>query len=195
MELRIVLVSLIAISLVGWLHPSQTKRPDFSGTWTQDSEASKALTEKMGHTWRVAGASAGAGTSAGPNHRVIRQVTDITQSETELILESRSDKEVIGRTVYKLDGSVSVNASRNSSSRSTTVWKGSSLVTSGTTVLDFSDGSVRTVSGKPIKEIRREFVITRTLMPDGSMQVENRSKEEGKPERVSWSVLVRVKQP
>jgi hypothetical protein len=193
MELRILLVSVVAGTLVGWSQPSQTKRPDFSGTWTEDAEASKALTEKMGHTWRVAGASSGGGAPAGTNRRVIRQVTDVTQSDTELILESRSDKEVVSRIVLKLDGRVSVNASRNSSSRSTSVWKGSSLVTTGTTVLDFSDGSFRTASGQPIKEIRRKFVTTRTLMPDGSLQVENRSKEDGKEERVRWSVLVRVK--
>jgi hypothetical protein len=192
MEPRSLLVFLIIGSIVGWSQPSQTKRPDFSGTWIQDSEASKALTEKMGHTWRVAGASAGAGTAAAANQPVIRQVTDITQSETELILESRFDTVVVRRTVLKLDGSVSVNASKNSSSRSTTVWKGASLVTTGTTVLDFSDGSARDASGRPIKEIRREIVTIRTLMPDGSLQVETRSKEEGKQERVSWSVLVRV---
>ena len=193
MELRTLLVSVILGSVIGWSQPAQTRRPDFSGTWTQDTEASKALTEKMGLTWRVAGASAGAGTPAASNKRVIRQVTDITQSETELVLESRFDKEVVSRTVLELDGSVSINASRNSSSRSTTVWKGSSLVTTGTTVLDFSDGSFRTASGQPIKEIRREFVTIRTLRPDGSMQVEHRSKEDGKEERVRWSVLVRVK--
>ena len=172
----------------------QAKRPDFSGSWLQDIEASKALTEKNGHVWRVAGAGASAGGTASPpaGASVMRPVTVVTQTDAEIIFERRYEGEVISREAYKLDGSVSVNARRNVSSRSTSVWKGNSLVTSGTTHLDFSDGTARRADGTPISEITRQFVTTRTLMPDGTMQIESRTTEDGEV-RVQWSVLARMK--
>jgi hypothetical protein len=155
-----------------------------------DLEASKALTEKNGHPWRVAGAGMGSGGVPPANAKVIQQYNVITQTAAELIVERRFDDEIMDRSVYKLDGSLSVNASRNSSSRSTTVWKGDALVTMGTSVHEFTDA--RDASGNPIKEIKREFVMTRRLAPDGTIHVESRTTQAGE-ERVSWSVLVRVK--
>jgi hypothetical protein len=174
---------------------AQTKRPDFSGAWQADRDASKALTEKNGGEWRVAGASSGAGAAAQPpaGARIMQPLTLITQSASEIVFERQLDGEIYSREVHKLDGSASVNAARNSTTRSTTVWKGSSLVTTGTTTLDFSDGSARDAAGNLIPEIVRDFVTTRTLMPDGTMQVVTRTTEKGRPERVSWSVLVPVK--
>ena len=176
---------------------AQTKRPDFSGEWRQDIEASKALTEQKGATWRVAGAGSGApggapGSAVPPGAKVLSPITTVTQSDAAIIFERRLDNEVISRDVYKLDGSVSVNASRNQSSRSTSAWKGNALVTTGTMELDFSSGQAVDASGKPIGNITRQFVVTRTLMRDGTMQIENRITQNGE-ERVTWTVLVRVK--
>ena len=177
---------------------AQSKRPDFSGVWRQDSAASKALTEKKGEVWRVAGAGtggaapSGAGATPPPGAIVMSPVSTITQSEKEIVIERSYEGEVINRDVYKLDGSVSVNATRNTTSRSTTVWKGAALVTTGTFQMDLSNSDAADASGKPITEITRTFVTTRTLMPDGTMQIENRSTQNGQ-ERVSWSVMTRVK--
>lgn len=180
----------IAVMLAGLTAGSfaaQSKRPDFSGTWRSDPDQSKALTEKNGHPWRVAGAGTGGG-QPGANTRMIQQYAVITQSATELIIVRRFDDEIIDRSVYKLDGSLSVNASRSSSSRSTTTWKGDALVTTGTTVVELTG---MTKDGKPINEIKRDFVTTRRLMPDGTMQVETRTTQDGE-ERVTWTVQVRV---
>jgi hypothetical protein len=194
MHLKFIVVAL-ALSAVS-VTTAQTKHPDFSGQWQQDIEASKALTEAKGLPWRVAGAGSSVGARAGgsaipPGANVMSPVTTITQSETEIILERKLDGEVLSRDVYKLNGALSVNASRNTSSRSTTSWKGAALVTTGTTEIDLSDDNA-VVNGKPITNITRTFTLTRSLMPDGSMRVENRITQNGE-ERVSWAVLVRVK--
>ncbi len=184
------------IAVTGSAIAAQAKRPDFAGTWRQDTDASKALTEKMGEVWRVAGAGAGGASPSGasatppPGAVVMSPITKITQSDKELVIERSYEGEIINHDVYKLDGTVSVNASRNSSSRSTTTWKGSSLVTSDTIHFEFNQAA--TADGKPITEITRQFVTTRTLMPDGSMQIESRTTQDGK-ERVQWTVMVRVK--
>jgi hypothetical protein len=189
-----VVVSSLAMACTALVH-AQTKRPDFSGTWQGDTEASRALTLKNGGEWRVAGAGAAAG-SAGARPPAestsLRRFTVITQSERELVVETRYGDEVVRHEVFKLDGSVSVNAWRDTSNRSTTVWKGASLVTTGTMHFDFSDGRARDATGKPITEMSREFVTTRTLMPDGTMQIETWTRQDGQ-ERKQWSVLVRVK--
>jgi len=180
-----------AVLIGAHLLHAQAKRPDFSGTWQIDIEASKALTEKMGHQWRVAGAGMGGGSATAPAN-IMRPFTDITQSEAEIVFQTRYDTEIIRREVHKLDGSTSVNARSNISTRSTTVWKGEALVTTGTTHLDYSDGSARRADGTPITEITRQFVTTRRVMPDGTMHIETRTTEEGNV-RYQYSVLVRVK--
>ena len=181
-------IALMLASLTAGSFAAQSKRPDFSRTWKSDLEQSKALTEKNGHPWRVAGAGTGGGGQPGANTRVIQQYAVITQSATELIIVRRFDDEIMDRSVYKLDGSLSVNASRTSSSRSTTAWKGDALVTTGTTVVELTGVSK---DGKPINEIKRDFVTTRRLMPDGTMHVETRTTQDGE-ERVTWTVQVRV---
>jgi hypothetical protein len=174
--------------------PAQPKRPDFSGTWVQDTEASKALTEKKGQVWRVAGAGAGGARGAAPGEKtvIMQPITTITQSEAELVIERRFEDEVLSREVFKLDGSLSVNASRTQSSRTNTIWKGTALVTSGSRVIDLSSSNATDASGQPIAEINETFVTTRTLMPDGTIQVESRTTRNG-TERIQYSVLVRTK--
>lgn len=176
---------------IGTSRPAAQAKPDFSGTWQTDLEASKTLTEKKGLEWRMAGGgSVGGGSGAAQGAE--RPVTIITQSVTEIILERRFEGDVVDREVHKLDGSLSVNADRTSATRSTTVWKGTSLVTTGTREMDMTNVRATGADGRPITEIKREFVTTRTLMPDGTMQIENRSTQNGR-ERVSWSVMVRVR--
>lgn len=174
--------------------PPQSTRPDFSGTWQVDGAASKALTEKEGHEWQVVGARSGGGNAAAadPNDQSRRPIIVITQSDTEIVFERRFDDIVLDRGVYKLDGTLSVNADRDSSSRSKTVWKGSSLVTTGTREMDMS--RFRTQDGRPLPSISEEFVTTRTLLPDGTMRVESRRTRNGR-ESIHISVMRRVRQP
>ena len=190
MTLQRTLIVSIALAMAGSVAAAQTKKPDFSGNWQEDLPASKALTEKNGGVWRVAGATSGGAPSANAN--VLLPITTIAQSPTELVIERRYDTEVTSHEVYKLDGSESLNVSRNSTSRTRTVWKGNSLVTSGTTQFDFTNGQATSADGKPINSLKRDSVTTRTLMPDGTMQVETQSTQEG-DRRTSWYVLVRVK--
>lgn len=188
------LIHLLLTLLLGGMMPegqSPSPRPDFSGVWDQDSDASKALTEKNGGEWRVAGAGVGGPPPAGSGVRVLRPETVITQSATELVIERRFEGEITGRDVYKLDGSESLNVSRTSTSKSTTTWQGRSLVTKGSTHIDLSD-QARDVNGNPIKAIDRTFVTIRTLMADGTMVTESRSTQNGQ-ERISWSVHRRRK--
>lgn len=185
------LLMLVVVSVAAVGEPPQTTRPDFSGTWQVDSAASKALTEKEGYVWRVVGARQGnTGSAAAPKGEVSGPVTIITQSDSEIVFERRSEEIVIDRSVHKLDGSLSVNASRDTSSRTKTVWKDNSLVTTGTTEI----GGLRKPNGSPLPPIVEEFLTTRTLLPDGSMRVESRKTRGGK-ESVHFSVLRRVKQP
>jgi hypothetical protein len=181
----------VASLTLGTSRPAAQAKPDFSGRWQVDLEASKALTERKGLEWRMAGGgSVGGGGGAAQGSE--RPVTIITQSETEIVVERRFEGDVIDRDVHKLVGSLSVNADRRSATRSTTLWKGTSLVTSGTMEMDMTSVRATTADGRPITEIKREFVTTRTLMPDGTMQIETRSTQNGR-ERVSWTVYVRVK--
>ena len=199
---RIVVLAIASLAVTyGGLTHAQTTRPDFSGTWEDDIEASRTLTLENGGEWRVSGAGTSAAGAAASGAAAVtppadttamRRLTVITQTERDLVLETRYGEKVVRREVYKLDGTVSVNAQRNISSRSTTVWKGRSLVTTGTMHFDFSDGSARDASGKPISELTREFVTTRTLMPDGTMHVESWTREDGR-ERKQWLVLVRAR--
>lgn len=193
MRMKIIVpVVALVIAMLPALPAAQGKQPSFAGRWQQDIDASKALTEKKGQVWRVAGAGAnGAAASGASMNNAVRPVLAITQSDAEIILEQILDGEVYSRDVHKLDGSLSVNASRLRTSRSNTSWKGNALVTTGTRVFEFNNGTV--VNGKPATEITETFTSTRTLMPDGTMQVETRTKRPGTDERVQWSVFARVK--
>lgn len=185
-----IVVGTAVLALTTLAGSAQTKQPDFSGAWKEDIAASKALTEKKGGVWRVAGATSGGGVPS--DAVVLRPTTVITQSATELVIERRYEEETTERNVYKLDGSESVNASRTSTSKTRTVWKGASLVTSGTTQYDFTSIKATSADGKDISSFKRDYVTTRSLMADGTMQVETRSTQDGE-ERVSWFVLVRAK--
>jgi hypothetical protein len=103
-------VCAIALAMPG-LASAQAK-PDFSGKWIQDMEKSD----------QPQGGGGGRG-PAGP-----QQVT-ITQTATEITLERTMGQNTV-KTVYKLDGSESVNAmGRGGDVKSKTTWDGSKLVT------------------------------------------------------------------
>jgi len=87
--------------------------PNFSGKWVQDMEKSVMPT----------GPGGGGRGPAGP------QSLTYTQSATELVMERETPNGVM-KTVYKLDGSPSVNAmGRGGEVTSKSAWEGSKLVT------------------------------------------------------------------
>jgi hypothetical protein len=108
MTRRFVFVALLALALaVPALAMAQT--PNFTGKWVQDMEKSDPAPQGRG--------------PAGP------QTLTLTQTATELTIERETPNGVM-KTIYKLDGSPSVNAGgRGGEVTSKTVWEGAKLVT------------------------------------------------------------------
>jgi len=133
MTRRFVLVALLAAALaVPAVAAAQT--PNFSGKWISDPERSDPMGGGRG--------------PAGP------QALSITQTATELVLERETPNGVM-KTVYKLDGSPSVNAGgRGGEVTSKSAWEGSKLVTKYT----------RTMGENSV-----EVVETRSLEADGTL--------------------------
>jgi hypothetical protein len=109
MTRRFVLVALLALALaVPALATAQT--PNFSGKWIQDMDKSDQ----------------GGGGGRGP---MGPQNLTITQTPADLTIERETPNGAM-KTVYKLDGSPSVNAGgRGGEITSKTVWAGAKLVT------------------------------------------------------------------
>jgi hypothetical protein len=112
MTRRFVFVALLAfVVALPALATAQT--PNFSGKWVQDMEKSVM----------PAGPGGGGRGPAGP------QTINVTQTATELVMERETPNGVM-KTVYKLDGSPSVNAmGRGGEVTSKSAWEGGKLVT------------------------------------------------------------------
>ena len=136
MTRRSVLVALLAFVLaVPVMALAQT--PNFSGKWTQDMEKSDP----------PMGGGRGPG---GP------QSLTITQTAAEFTIERETPNGVM-KTVYKLDGSDSVNAmGRGGEVTSKSVWEGGKLVTK---------------YSRTMGETTVEVTETRSLEADGTMTV------------------------
>jgi hypothetical protein len=132
MTRRFVLVALLALALaVPALAAAQT--PNFSGKWIQDMEKSDQPGGGRG--------------PMGP------QTLTITQTAADLTIERETPNGVM-KTVYKLDGSPSVNAGRGGEITSKTVWDGAKLVTKYT---------------RTMAENTMEVTETRSLEADGTL--------------------------
>jgi len=116
MTRRFVLIALLALALaIPSIAFAQT--PNFSGKWTQDMEKSDPMGGGGG------GRAGGGGGARGP------QTLTYTQTATELKID-REGPNGVTSTVYKLDGSDSVNAGgRGGDVTSKTTWDGNKLVT------------------------------------------------------------------
>jgi len=127
-------------------------KPDFSGKWVQDMEKS----DPMG------GPGGGGGRGpAGP------QTLTITQTATELVITRETPMGAM-KTVYKLDGTESVNqVGRGGSSKTTSHWEGNTLVTEGTQTMTTPNGEMTS----QVKEVR-------SLDADGNMVVVTTTKSE-----------------
>jgi hypothetical protein len=116
MTRRFVIVALLALALAV---PSlaMAQAPNFSGKWIQDMEKSQMPAAPGG------GGGGGGRGPAGP------QTLTYTQTATELTME-RETPNGVQKTVYKLDGSPSVNTmGRGGEVTSKSVWEGAKLVT------------------------------------------------------------------
>jgi hypothetical protein len=145
MTRRSVLVALLALVLaLPALALAQT--PNFSGKWAQDMEKSQM----------PAGGGGGRG-PAGP------QSWTYTQSATELVMERETPNGVM-KTVYKLDGSPSVNAGgRGGEVTSKSAWEGSKLVTKYT----------RTMGENSIDVVETRYMDGENLVVESVMKTPN----------------------
>jgi hypothetical protein len=142
-----VLIALLAFVLaIPAIALAQT--PNFSGKWTQDMEKSQM----------PAGGGGGGGRGpAGP------QSWTYTQSATELVMERETPNGVM-KTVYKLDGSPSVNAGgRGGEVTSKSAWEGSKLVTKYT----------RTMGENSIDVVETRYIDGESLVVESVMKTPN----------------------
>jgi hypothetical protein len=145
MTRKFVFIALLAVVLaVPSLAIAQA--PNFSGKWIQDMEKSDPPPQGMG--------GGGGRGPAGP------QNLTITQTATEFTIE-RETPNGVTKTVYKLDGSESVNAGgRGGEVKSKSAWEGTKLVTKSSQTMNMQ-GTEMTV----------ETSETRSLEADGTMTV------------------------
>ena len=145
MTRNITLALVVALlSCSPYAHASAQPRPDFSGTWTLDTDKSDPV--------RGPGGGPTGGGQVGP------VTLRITQTATELTIE-RSAGDRTMKAVYKLDGSETVNQGpRGGEQRSRSRWEGSALVTE----------SVQQMS-TPRGDVTIEIKETRTLQDDGTL--------------------------
>ena len=146
MSRRSVLIALLALVLaLPAMAIAQT--PNFSGKWTQDMEKSVM----------PAGPGGGGRGPAGP------QTLTYTQSATELVMERETPNGVM-KTVYKLDGSPSVNAGgRGGEVTSKSAWEGSKLVTKYT----------RTMGENSIDVVETRYMEGENLVVESVMKTPN----------------------
>ena len=146
MTKRSVLIALLAFVLaIPAMALAQT--PNFSGKWTQDMEKSQMPT----------GGGGGGRGPAGP------QSLTCTQTATELVMERETPNGVM-KTVYKLDGSPSVNAGgRGGEVTSKSAWEGSKLVTKYT----------RTMGENTIDVVETRYMDGENLVVESVMKTPN----------------------
>jgi hypothetical protein len=144
MSRRSVMIALLALVLaVPALATAQT--PNFSGKWIQDMEKSQMP------------AGGGGRGPAGP------QTWTYTQSATELAMERETPNGVM-KTVYKLDGSPSVNAGgRGGEVTSKSAWEGAKLVTKYT----------RTMGENTIDVVETRYMDGESLVVESVMKTPN----------------------
>lgn len=133
---KIALFALVMAVAVAGLTFAQAK-PDFSGKWAPKEAAAPA-----------AGARGGMG---GPM-TVKQTATDLTQ---EVV---RGENTMT--TVYKLDGTESVNKTQRGESKSTVKFDGAKLVIK--TVMETANGSMETTATWSLSADGKELTITRT---------------------------------
>ena len=145
MTRKSVIVALLAF-VVALPAMAIAQTPNFSGKWTQDME--KSVMPAPG---------GGGGGGRGP------QTWTYTQSATELAMERETPNGMM-KTVYKLDGSPSVNAGgRGGEVTSKSAWEGSKLVTKYT----------RTMGENSIDVVETRYMEGENLVVESVMKTPN----------------------
>jgi hypothetical protein len=140
-----VVIALVLAGLTGIPLAAQ-RTPDFSGTYVMQPTARQGG-GMGGGGGATASASAGAraGGGAGGGGAMMGATTPpeitVSQTATSLTIERRSGGNT-QTTIYKLDGSESVNSTGNVTTRSRSRWEGATLVTEGTQTIKTSQGEV-----------------------------------------------------
>jgi hypothetical protein len=144
------LVFLAVLLAVALAVPSMSyaqAKPNFSGKWVQDMDKSDPAMGGRG--------------PAGP------QTLTYAQTATELTIE-RETQGGVQKTVYKLDGSDSVNAGRGGDVTSKTTWDGAKLVTKYTRSMGGAD--IQVTETRSIEADGTLLVVTAmTGTPNGDM--------------------------
>ena len=129
--------------------------PDFSGTWTLDTDRSEITAGRGGRRGGRGGET--------PNALVI------TQTATELTIEQSADNQ--SRTLtYTLEGESSIPAGRGGSMTITSHWDGATLVSEGSLELSFGGGGI-TIE---VREVRSLSEDGQTLTVDVSRTIPRR---------------------
>jgi hypothetical protein len=143
------LVMVMALAVAG-LSFAQAK-PDFSGTWALDAAKSDQM-----------GARQGGGAAAAPAPIMIKQTA------TELTQEQKRGENTI-TTVYKLDGTESVNKTQRGESKSTAKFDGAKLVIK--IVSEGANGPMETTSTWSLSADGKELTMLRTTQRGEMKQV------------------------
>lgn len=140
---RTFLVVVLAAALALPALAAAQAKPDFTGKWIQDMEKSDPM---------------GGRGPAGP------QTLTITQTAADLTIERETNNGVL-KTVYKLDGTESVNETGRGKSTTKSAWDGATLVTTGTQTMSMQGNEV----SMDLKEVR-------SLDADGTLVVVTTTK-------------------
>ncbi|MEW5982186.1 MAG: hypothetical protein AB1806_07420 [Acidobacteriota bacterium] len=150
MTRRLAIVAMVCAAALFLPLVAGAQTPDFSGKWVQDMDKSDP-------------AGGGRG-PAGP------QTVTITQTATELTIE-REGRGGVQKTVYKLDGTESVNvAGRGGEAKSISKWDGAKLVTKTTRSMTNQAGEAMTIESEEVRSLEADgtmVVVTTTKSPMG----------------------------
>jgi len=150
MTRKFVLVALLAVALAVPSMAMAQAKPNFSGKWVQDMDKSDP-----------AGGGGGGRGPAGP------QEITITQTAADLTIERSMGGNVM-KTVYKLDGSDSVNAmGRGGEVTSKSTWDGAKLVTKYSQTMGQSGATIEVIETRSLEGDNLVVVTVRKGGPNG----------------------------
>lgn len=149
---RLAIVAVVVAAALALPLTAGAQTPDFTGKWVMDPDKSDPMGGGRGGGGGMAGAA-----------------LTITQTATELTIEREGRGGVI-KTVYKLDGTESVNAmgGRGGEVKSTSKWDGAKLLTKSTSTRTTQSGESMTIETEEV----------RSLDADGTMVVVTTTKSQ-----------------
>ena len=152
--------AVLGAAMVMWASAAAAQKPDFSGKWTVDQEKTQAANPGQPGGGGPPGGAMGGGRGFGAGPMTIKQDAGTLTTE-------RETQNGVMATVYKLDGSETVQTTQRGESRSKANWDGSALVI--VTTRPGMDGGTMTTKATYAKE--GEWLVVTTVMqtPNGEM--------------------------